>query len=135
MVEVDELSVVVWSPVAGVLVATVVVAVVVAPLAADDGLGTADGCLTDGRFRADPAVVVVRVDFEEVPASLAELALDPESGEPPAGAADATPCPVATASPTPTAAARIPLRAARCRLRATCFRWRAARFRWRPTRL
>ncbi|MEZ0355801.1 hypothetical protein AB4879_05760 [Mycobacterium sp. SA01] len=103
VVGIDELSAADWSPVAGVtvvavavvaVVAGVVVAgvvVVVAPVAADEGLGVADDCLAEGRVRADRAVVVARVDVEEGPALLAELALDPESGEPPSVAADATP--------------------------------------------
>ncbi|PND56728.1 hypothetical protein CRM90_16235 [Mycobacterium sp. ENV421] len=79
----------------GVVVAVAVVVTVatvdVAPLLAEEGLGVADDCLAERRVRADPAVVVARVGFEEGPASLAELALDPESGEPPSVAADATP--------------------------------------------
>ncbi|WP_431240002.1 hypothetical protein ACQ86B_10860 [Mycolicibacterium aichiense] len=60
-------------------------------VAADDGLGVADDRLAEGRVRADRAVEVARVDVEEDPALLAELALDPESGEAPSVAADATP--------------------------------------------
>jgi hypothetical protein len=58
--------------------------------------GATDDCLVKGRLRAGPAVPVAPVDFEGVPASLAEaslaeLPLDAESDEPLSGAASATP--------------------------------------------
>jgi hypothetical protein len=53
--------------------------------------GATDDCLVAGRLRAGPAVPVAPVDFEGVPASLAELPFDAESDELRSGAAAATP--------------------------------------------
>ncbi|GAA2795666.1 hypothetical protein [Mycolicibacterium pallens] len=112
----------------------VVVALEPDPLAAGEVRGALVDCLLAGCFRADPAVELPRVGFEDVPESLVEVAFGAESDEPASAEADATPCPAATVRPTPTAAAKIPLRAACLPMCTEGFRWRAAFFRWRPPR-
>lgn len=93
----------------------------------------AEGLPVDRGARAGPALPPLRLDFAEwvalLPALLDDCEDDAESVEPPSVVAEATPWPAATAMPSPTAAARIPLRAARLELTAACFRCRPACFR------
>ncbi len=81
-------------------------------------LEAAAGALPAERARAGPADPFPRPELAELPellpALLAECGAAPESDDPPSALAEAMPCPAPTAKPSPTAAAKIPLRAA-CR--------------------
>ncbi|WP_163750491.1 hypothetical protein [Mycolicibacterium helvum] len=72
--------------------AAVVVAVLeLGALTPEEARGAPDDCLVEARLRAGPAVPVAPVDFEGVPASLAELPFDTEPDDSRSGAAAATP--------------------------------------------